>query len=444
MSEKTKDSKMSKVRELQRKLYVSAKRSKTRRFHALYERIHDRRVLEEAWKRVKAKRGAAGIDNQSLEEIEEQGVETFLEGIKKDLKEGIYHPKAVRKVEIPKADGGKRSLGIPTVRDRVVQTAAKIVLEPVFEADFKESSYGYRPKRGSLEAMEKIRESANRGYNFVLDADIKNYFGSIEHEKMMEAVEKRISDRKVLKLIRKWLKAGVMEGSEYRESLVGTPQGGVISPLLSNIYLNQLDEGWERSYGGKGILVRYCDDFVIMCRRWQEAKEARRQVKKLLEALGLELHPEKTKEVRLSRGMGGFEFLGWYVRKIPSARFKGKHFLNRWPSKRSMKRLKAKVKSVIHRSASVKDAKEFAKKLNPILRGWANYYRTGNSRKKFGQLDRYLWEKLVLFENKRRRNRKGSHWNTGRYTHEWYKGLGLFDFIKPGLISYPGVTYAKA
>jgi len=409
----------------------------------LYERIHDWEVLEESWKRVRANKGAAGIDGKSLEEIEAQGVEPFLRGIEKYLREGRYHPVAVREVEIPKADGKRRALGIPTVRDRVVQMAAKIVLEPVFEADFRECSYGYRPKRGSLEAMEKIRELANRGHNFVLDADIRNYFGSIEHEKLMKAIERRISDRKVLKLIRKWLKAGVISKGGYKESLVGTPQGGVISPLLSNIYLHQLDESWERDCFGMGKLIRYCDDFVIMCRRWQEVREARRRVQELLGGMGLELHPKKTKEVRISRGMNGFEFLGWHVRKTASARYPGKQFLNRWPSSKSMNRLRAKIRGVIDRRASVRDPKEFARRLNPILRGWATYFRTGNSRNKFQQVDKYLWKRLVLYENKRRRN-QGPYWRPGRFTHEWYKGLGFFDLTQAGLLRYPGAMKANA
>lgn len=432
-----------KVRQLQRKLYLSAKQGPNRRFHALYERIHDWEVLEESWKRVRANRGAAGIDEKTLEQIEDEGVEIFLKGIQSYLQEGRYHPVAVRRVEIPKAGGGKRPLGIPTVRDRVVQMAAKIVLEPIFEADFKEGSYGYRPKRGALEAMEKIRELANQGYNFVLDADIKNYFGSINHEKLMEALERRISDRRILKLIRKWLRAGVMTEGVWQESLVGTPQGGVISPLLSNVYLHQLDEVWEKEHGRKGVLVRYCDDFVVLCRTPQAVQESWKKMKELLRTLSLELHPEKTKKVELARGKEGFKFLGWDVRKCPSARTPGKHFLNRWPSPISMKRLHTKIREVVNRRVRIRDVKELVLKLNPVLRGWANYFRTGNSRRKFEQVDKYLWMRMMLFENKRRK-RTRPYWGAGRFTHAWFKGLGFFDLTQPGLIRYPGVIYAKA
>lgn len=432
-----------KVRKLQRKLYLSAKRSKSRRFHALYEHTHNWEVLEESWKRVRVNHGAAGIDGKTLEAIEEEGVETFLKGIQRYLQEGGYHPVAVRKVEIPKRDGRNRPLGIPTVRDRVVQMAAKIVVEPIFEADVKDSSFGYRPRRSTLEAMEKIRELADRGYNFVLDADIKNYFGSIDHEKLMKAVERRVSDRRMLKLIRKWLKAGVMEEGRFKESLVGTPQGGVISPLLSNIYLHQFDEEWQRSHGMLGELVRYCDDFVILCRTRRAVDETLQKVKGILERLALGLHPEKTKVVELAWGKEGFKFLGWYARKCPSARTPGKHFLNRWPSPESMKKLYAKIRGMVRRQARVKDIHEFVPKLNPVLRGWANYFRTGNSRRKFEQVDRYLWKRLMLFENKRRRHTK-PYWRVGQFNHAWYKSLGFFEFVRTGLVRYPGVAYAKA
>jgi retron-type reverse transcriptase len=241
-----------KVRELQRKLWAAAKLSRNRRFHQLYDKVYRMDFLREAWNRVRANDGAPGVDGATIEHIEEHGVEEFLEGIQKDLKAGEYWPQAVRRQYIPKPDGKRRPLGIPTVRDRVVQTAAKLVLEPVFEADFEECSYGFRPKRGATDALDAIRKAGNAGYDWVVDADIEKYFDSIDHELLMEAVRQRISDRKMLKLIGRWLKAGVMDGGKVTEPARGTPQGGVISPLLSNIYLGELDRHWRSLQRGQG------------------------------------------------------------------------------------------------------------------------------------------------------------------------------------------------
>lgn len=243
---------MDKVQELQRKLWSAAKRSRNRRFHQLYDKIYRVDILWEAWSRVRANGGAPGLDGETIEAIEEHGVEQFLEEIQKDLKAEEYWPAPVRRQYIPKPDGKKRPLGIPTVRDRVVQAAAKLVIEPIFEADFEGCSYGFRPKRSATDALEAIRKAGNAGHNWVVDADIEKYFDSIDHELLMEAVRKRISDRKVLKLIGRWLKAGVMEDGVVREPEQGTPQGGVISPLLSNIYLGELDRHWRFLQGGPG------------------------------------------------------------------------------------------------------------------------------------------------------------------------------------------------
>lgn len=256
-----------KVRELQRKLYLTAKANKKRRFHALFDKIYRKDVLQRAWQQVKTNRGVGGVDGITIDDIVAYGEEKFLDEIATELKEGKYRPKPAMRVYIPKKDGNKRPLGIPVIKDRVVQTAVKIVIEPVFEADFKESSYGFRPKRNAHMALDKIKDLTNQGHYWIFDADIKGYFDNINHEKLMKLIEMRICDRQMLKLIRKWLKAGVLEKGEHSEGKIGSPQGSVISPLLSNIYLNYMDTIWEKQYSGIGTLVRYADDCAPRRRR---------------------------------------------------------------------------------------------------------------------------------------------------------------------------------
>ena len=246
-----------KVRELQRALYRAAKRARGRRFHALYDRITREDVLWEAFRRVRVKRGAAGVDEESLEMIEAQGVEKFLTDIRERLMAGRYRPCPVKRVYIPKSDGKRRSLGIPTVRDRVVQMATKLVLEPIFEADFLECSYGFRPRRSAHQALGAIIKRINGGRWWVVDADIQAFFDSMDQGRLLQLVERRVSDRRVVKLLRQWLKAGVMEEGKVRATILGTPQGGVISPLLANVYLHELDRIWEQRGKSWGELVRY-------------------------------------------------------------------------------------------------------------------------------------------------------------------------------------------
>ena len=426
-----------KVRRLQNRLWAAAKQSPGRRFHVLYDRIHRSDVLWEAWERVRANRGAAGVDAITLAAVEDYGVQRMLDELAADLRAGDYRPAPVRRVEIPKPDGSKRPLGIPTVRDRVCQQAAKLVLEPIFEADFLPVSFGFRPKRSATQAMEKLRIGFIEGGRFVFEADIRDFFGSIDHDRLMAMVEVRVSDRRVLKLVGHWLRAGVLVDGKLSETVTGTPQGGVISPLLANIFLHAFDCAWAES--GTGELVRYADDFVVLCSTRHQAEQAARRATVILAELGLELHPDKTRVVDLRDGKQGFDFLGCHFHARMSGRLWEqkrivRYYLHRWPSQRSMKRARARIRDLTSRKRVWMELQDVIHDLNLFLRGWGNYFRTGNAHQKFRSLDRHVaWRLRRLLIKKRGRNLHAGQ--AAPWTEAWLHDQGLHKLM--GTIRYP-------
>jgi RNA-directed DNA polymerase len=328
-------------------------------------------------------------------------------------------------------------LGIPTVRDRVAQAAAKIVVEPIFEADFLSVSYGFRPKRSAVQAKETIRKAFIAGFTQVAEADIRGFFDNIDHDRLLVAMERRISDRRVLKLVGQWLRAGVLTEMGVQRSVAGTPQGGVISPLLANIYLHAFDVDVQQR--GLGVLVRYADDFVIMGRTSGQAEAALEGAREILGSMGLELHPDKTRVVDLREGREGFDFLGCHFHARMSGRLweqkrLRRYYLHRWPSQQALKRLREKVRDRTGRNRAGLSIEYVIEALNPILRGWGNYFRTGNAATKFRQVDDYVVRRLKrLLIKKRGRNLHAGVAN--QWTEDWFNDHGLYRLR--GTVRYP-------
>lgn len=364
------------VLSLQCKLYQKAKQEKGYKFYVLYDKLFQKHMLNEAWATVKTNGGAPGIDGVSISDIEQQGVSDYLRTLGEELRTKRYRAQAVRRVMIPKANGGERPLGIPTVKDRIVQTACKQLLEPIFEADFEESSYGFRPERSSADALRAIKDHLKAGKSEVLDADISKYFETIPHDKLLIGLKERISDPRILALIKQWLKVPIYEDDSYKggkKNKVGTPQGGVISPLLANIYLNLLDRIINHPmsiFSRNGIkIVRYADDFVLMGK--QIGTQVKEQLKSLLNRMGLNLNEEKTRTVEAKQE--SFTFLGFTIRYDKDLRDSKKRYWNIIPSRKSEQKIRDKIKTYLGAHGHY-NGKQVSEELNKILRGWLNYF----------------------------------------------------------------------
>lgn len=393
------------IRTFQRKLYIKAKEEPEFRFYSLYDKVCRRDILRHAYDRVRKNAGTPGVDGVSFETLEEQGIEGWLDGLQEELRSKTYEPSAVRRVMIPKAGGGERPLGIPTIRDRVVQMATKMVLEPIYEADFEDCAHGYRPERSAKDAVEEVHEALCEGQTDVVDADVSSYFDEIPHDALMKSLARRVSDGAMLELVKKWLKAPVAkeddEGNQRmsggKKSTKGTPQGGVISPLLANIYMHRFLKHWFQSGMDEKLdatVVNYADDFVILTRG--HAKEALAWTRRVMGAIGLSLNGEKTCVREATEE--SFDFLG-YTFGPEHYRKDGHWYLAAKPSRKAVQRLKGQVRRWVKGNPRPWD--EIVERLNQTLEGWANYFSYGTRLMAYRAIDNYVYDSVANFLTKR-------------------------------------------
>lgn len=422
------------IRTLQRKLYRKAKQEPAYRFYALYDKIHRADILSHAYHLARANQGSAGIDGVTFEAIETgEGVTAFLAELQEALKSKTYAANPVKRVMIPKGDGSERPLGIPTIRDRVAQTAVKLVIEPIFEADFCTTSYGFRPKKSAHDAIEDISYALNCGYTEVIDADVSKYFDTIPHAKLMAVVAERIVDSSILHIIQMWLKAPVIEvdkdGTKRnigggKANTKGTPQGGVISPLLANLYLHLLDRIWHKKQLQSKLgarLVRYADDFVVLCRKGTE--QAMAVVRRVLERLGLALNENKTRTVNARKE--GFTFLGFELRMGRSRRT-GNLYPQVQPSRKALKKIKDSITALTHRRMTPMPLSVIVEKVNTALRGWVGYFHYRNCSRAFNQLKFHVEGRVRTHLRKRHKIKSRAIGFTRFTNRSMYEKYGLY------------------